>query len=188
MRITGGIARSIPIFAPAGELVRPATDQLREAVYSSIGEVIRGARVLDAFAGTGSYGIEALSRGAASVIFLEQHRGALKALDRNLAALRKSMTAAGATPPTTQVLPSDFFRWRPFERYDVLIADPPYETVRERAVIILEKLRGCAHAEATVILEGPGDFEPPVVEGLDFRKRLGKGSKQPCALIYRVRA
>ncbi|MBQ7332683.1 MAG: RsmD family RNA methyltransferase, partial [Opitutales bacterium] len=64
MRITGGIARGIPLILPARGEIRPAPDYLREAVFSSLGALVGGAAVLDCFAGTGAYSWEALSRGA----------------------------------------------------------------------------------------------------------------------------
>ena len=71
MRITGGKARGIPLASPKGDATRPATDQLREAVFSSLGARIEGAQVADLFAGTGAYGLEAMSRGAIGGIFVE---------------------------------------------------------------------------------------------------------------------
>ncbi len=90
MRITGGRARGIPLHAPRGRETRPATDQLREAVFSSLGPRVEGARVADLFAGTGSYGLEALSRGATSGCFVENNRQALVCLRANLAAVLRS--------------------------------------------------------------------------------------------------
>ena len=72
MRITGGAARGIPLRAPKGPLTRPATDRMREAIFSRLGSRVSQARVADLYAGTGSYGLEALSRGAAQVHFFEK--------------------------------------------------------------------------------------------------------------------
>ena len=74
MRITGGLARSIPLILPKGDAVRPATDALRQAVFSSLAARVAGARFLDLFAGSGAYGLEALSRGASSGVFVEKRR------------------------------------------------------------------------------------------------------------------
>ena len=80
MRITGGRAGGIPLKAPKGNHTRPATDRLRESVFSSLGASIEGCKVADLFAGTGSYGLEALSRGAASSTFFESDHAALNLL------------------------------------------------------------------------------------------------------------
>ena len=72
MRITGGAARGIPLRAPKGSQTRPATDRMREAIFSRLGHRVSQARVADLYAGTGSYGLEALSRGATQVHFFEK--------------------------------------------------------------------------------------------------------------------
>ncbi len=73
MRITGGNARGIEIFVPKKGEIRPATDAIREAVFSSLGELVENSRVLDAFAGTGAYALEALSRGANFAILADKN-------------------------------------------------------------------------------------------------------------------
>src|SRR5215208_3362241 len=84
MRVIAGLAGGIRLVVPEIN-VRPTMDRVKAAIFSSLGEEIIGARVLDLFAGTGSLGIEALSRGAASVLFVEENTGAVAAIERNLA-------------------------------------------------------------------------------------------------------
>ena len=84
MRITSGLARGILLDVPRTDAVRPATDAARQAIFSSLGSAVEGASVLDLFAGTGSYGLEAASRGAAAATFAETDRLALAALRRNI--------------------------------------------------------------------------------------------------------
>jgi len=92
VRITGGQARGIPLAVPRGDAVRPATDALRQALFSSIGaQRVEGARFLDLFAGSGAYGLEALSRGAAGGLFVERDRRTAACLEKNLAAVTKSL-------------------------------------------------------------------------------------------------
>src|SRR3954465_11512303 len=91
MRITGGIARGIPLVVPKGDAVRPATDAMRQAVFSSLGARTVGARFLDLFAGSGADGLEALSRGAAGGVFVEQNAKAVACLRQNIAAVCKSL-------------------------------------------------------------------------------------------------
>lgn len=102
MRITGGAARGIPLKAPAGDAVRPATDAMRQAVFSSLGGVVVNAYFLDLFAGTGGYGLEALSRGAAGGVFIERNAKAAACLRANLTAVRKSLGSArrSSAPPS----------------------------------------------------------------------------------------
>ncbi len=121
MRVVAGALRGRRIESPQSDATRPTTDKVREAVFNSLismGEV-EGARVLDAFAGTGAMGIEALSRGAAHCTFVERDRAALTVLRRNLETLDlgavSTVSSSDAMSPT--VLGGQF---------DIVIADPPY--------------------------------------------------------------
>jgi 16S rRNA (guanine966-N2)-methyltransferase len=127
MRITGGRHRGRPIAAPEGPKVRPTSDRARQAVFNILshgrlaraGSPIAGARVLDAFCGTGAMGLEALSRGAASATFLESDARVLAAAKRNAEALGESGRAtflqADATRPPRATAPCD-----------LVFLDPPY--------------------------------------------------------------
>ena len=90
MRISGGKAKGIPLHVPKGEHIRPATEVNRERLFSSLGESIIQASFLDLFAGTGSYGLEAISRGAQDGVFVENNRKAQSSLKNNLAKVCKS--------------------------------------------------------------------------------------------------
>ena len=79
------------MIAPKGDAVRPATDGLRQAIFSSLGERVVGARFLDLFAGSGAYGLEALSRGAGGGTFVEKNAKAVACLRQNLASVCKSV-------------------------------------------------------------------------------------------------
>lgn len=121
MRVVAGALRGRRIESPQSDVTRPTTDKVREAVFNalmSIG-VVEGARVLDAFAGTGAMGIEALSRGASHCTFVERDRTALSSLRRNieLLALGDVATVLQSDAMSASVLAGDF---------DVVIADPPY--------------------------------------------------------------
>src|SRR2546422_4878742 len=84
MRIIGGEARGRPIRTPAGRETRPALDRVRESVFAILGERLEGASVLDLFAGAGGFGLEAVSRGAHRVVFVERDPAALRVLERNI--------------------------------------------------------------------------------------------------------
>ena len=90
MRISGGKARGIPLRACKAPELRPATEANRERLFSSLGKAVINARILDLFAGTGSYGLEALSRGASRVHFVEKNRKVASALNQNLISVCKS--------------------------------------------------------------------------------------------------
>src|ERR1019366_4190393 len=130
MRISGGVARGIPLVAPKGDAVRPATDGMRQAVFSSLGASVGGGRVLDLFSGSGAYGLEAVSRGAGSGVFVEQNAKAAACVRRNLAAVCKS---AGRDAREFAVLQTDA-RTVPLGGVEVpglVFIDPPYEIIAE---------------------------------------------------------
>src|SRR5512135_1734124 len=94
MRISGGGARGITLVVPKGDAVRPATDGMRQALFSSLGARVVDAHFLDLFAGSGAYGLEALSRGAAGGVFVEQNAKAVACVRQNVAATCKSLRRA----------------------------------------------------------------------------------------------
>lgn len=119
MRVIAGTAGGIPLLAPRTDL-RPTMDRVKAAIFSSLGELVIGANVLDLFAGTGSLGIEALSRGAASAVFVEKDTLAVETLRKNLVKTR--LTGAIQTLDIFSFLD----RLAPPETYDLIFADPPY--------------------------------------------------------------
>ncbi|BCX49801.1 methyltransferase [Haloferula helveola] len=118
VRIIAGTAGRRAIRVPKGE-TRPSTDFVRQALFSILGPRVEEARCLDLFAGSGALGLEALSRGAASCVFVDESRAAERVLGENLAACR----LAGGS-----VVRADVHRWLRRERgiYDLVFADPPY--------------------------------------------------------------
>jgi 16S rRNA (guanine(966)-N(2))-methyltransferase RsmD len=143
MRIIAGSYRSRTLEAPHGLSTRPTSDRLRETLFNVLAPRIRGVAFLDLYAGSGAVGLEALSRGAARVTFVERAPVALKILRGNQARLgigsgvcihAESVNAflRSATRPNP----------RP-ERYDVVFLDPPYDAAQEYAAV-LELLGGAA--------------------------------------------
>jgi 16S rRNA (guanine966-N2)-methyltransferase len=125
LRIIAGEFGGRRIGAPPGHGTRPMLDRVREAVFSTLGDRIDGARVLDLFAGTGSLGLEALSRGALHVSFFERDRRTADVLRANVAALGVETRAKVNLGDAL-----DERRWGD-EPFDVLFLDPPYPFVRE---------------------------------------------------------
>ncbi len=182
MRITGGRARGVPLKVEKGDRVRPATDRMREAVYSSLGPVVEGASVLDLFAGSGAYGLEALSRGAASVVFVEQNRKASTLLLQNLTAVGKSM---GPPSPEAKVFTSDVFAWKSTQRFDLIFIDPPYEIISSKSLFIFQLADQllARSADARICFEHPGGSEL-YAAGWTCRRLLGGKSGQPSMGIF----
>lgn len=140
MRISGGKARGIPLKSSHSKQLRPASDALRQAVFNSLGPLVEEARVLDLFAGTGAYGLEALSRGAASSTFLELDRRTLPSLRMNIQAVTKSCGIAN-TDAVCSIHSVDVFRWQPPEGqfFDLIFCDPPYANIPEWKVPLFSR-------------------------------------------------
>jgi 16S rRNA (guanine966-N2)-methyltransferase len=124
MRVIAGSAGGIRLAVPKRG-VRPTMDRVKAAIFSSLGDAVVDARVLDLFAGTGALGIEALSRGASSVVFVEQDRQSVEIIESNLA-----KTKLKGRVRQRDVF--DFLRHASgAEMFDIVFADPPYERTEE---------------------------------------------------------
>lgn len=123
MRVIAGTAGGVPLLVPKTDL-RPTMDQVRAAIFSALGDRVIGARVLDLFAGTGALGIEALSRGAASVVFVESERRAVETIRRNLDKTR--LAGSAATVQGAEVFAVLTRGWGVAGPFDLVFADPPY--------------------------------------------------------------
>jgi len=119
MRLIAGRARGLPILSPKHD-ARPTTGRAREAIFSKLASRLPGAAVADLFAGSGALGLEALSRGAASAVFVENHRNACEVIRRNI---ESTGFAAEASVRQTDVMGWLRSATGPF---DLIFADPPY--------------------------------------------------------------
>jgi 16S rRNA (guanine966-N2)-methyltransferase len=185
MRISGGAARGIPLQVPPGDDVRPSTNSLRQAVFSSLAARIPGSRFLDLFAGSGAFGLEALSRGATSGAWVEQNPKAVECVRRNLAAVCKSLGRAETGLP---IFACDVFAERVVAEAlpaDLLFADPPfpeYPAILPRLFQLFDLLAQ-GQPDALIVLKLPGHLEP-ALPGWTCFKRLGS-SRQPSAAFFR---
>ncbi len=124
MRVIAGSAGGLALVVP-GKGVRPTMDRVKAAIFSSLGDAIIGARVLDLFAGSGALGIEALSRGAISAVFVEEERQSIAAIEKNLA---KTKLKGGVRQENV----FDFLkRTSANAAYRIIFADPPYEKTKD---------------------------------------------------------
>ena len=187
MRISGGGARGITLAVPKGDAVRPATDGMRQAVFSSLAAYIPGARFLDLFAGSGAYGLEAYSRGAAGGTFVERNARAAECLRRNIAAVSRSLKQAGdevtAVEADALSLPVGIGGLP-----DLIFVDPPYDIIPEVAPLLFAKWSDALPADwgGGIVFEMPGE-QSLEASGWTCRKRLGRGARQPSVALF-VRA
>jgi 16S rRNA (guanine(966)-N(2))-methyltransferase RsmD len=171
MRVIAGSARSILLVAPRDRGTRPITDRVKETLFAILGARVPEAHVLDLYAGSGAIGIEALSRGAASVTFIERGREALAALRANL-----ERTGLGAAARVTAGDVLRLLEAEPARRYQIAILDPPYA---EHAILApLESLVPLLDDDAVVVVKHFWRTEVPPVTGLRIRRvrRFGETS------------
>lgn len=148
MRVIAGSAGGVRLAVPKSG-VRPTMDRVKAAIFSSLGDAITDARVLDLFAGSGALGIEALSRGAASVLFVEEDRQLTDAIEKNLA-----KTKLDGRVRRQEVF--EFLRRSAgTERFQIIFADPPYEKTSPVERLIERLLKSEALAQ---LLEPNGVF------------------------------
>lgn len=174
MRIVGGKYRGRRLDVPKNQAIRPTTDRNRETLFNVLqhgwGDVLQG-RVLDLFAGTGALGLEALSRGASHVHFMDKSRQAVALISRNIANLeveaqtsiqQRDATRIGTAPEV--------------EKFDLVFADPPYgKQFGERAATSLAQ-NGWFASGGLLVLEEQKLKLPTQIEGFDLRDRREMGT------------
>lgn len=165
MRVIAGIRRGATIAAPPGLATRPTGDRVREAAFNLIGAV-EGATVLDLYAGSGALGLEALSRGAASVTFVESDRHACRVISENLAKLRFTgarVTCADAIWTLRQET----------RTYDLVLVDPPYEQWSVLEPKLVAPLARVLAPDGLLVVETGSRVEPVLPLALRTSRRYG---------------
>jgi 16S rRNA (guanine966-N2)-methyltransferase len=153
LRISGGTARGLPIVEPRGHRLRPTSGLVREALFNVIGDRVRGATVLDLFAGTGALGLEALSRGAAHVTFIEAAPAACQAILQSLARAGFANAGTVVRGRLPAALPKDG------RRFDLIFQDPPYgEDAADATLLASGPLLAAA---GTIVYEHGSRYNPP---------------------------
>jgi 16S rRNA (guanine(966)-N(2))-methyltransferase RsmD len=176
MRVIAGQAKGIPLQAVPGAGTRPISDRVKEAVFNILGDDIDGARVLDLFAGTGSVGIEALSRGAGLAVFVEKQHRAAAVIKTNLA---RTHLSAGA-----RVMQADVFKLLagPPEPFDLIyIAPPQYQGLWLKTLQAVDASPGWLAPGGQVVIQiFPKEFQPAELASLELEDRRQYGSTLIC--------
>lgn len=176
MRIIAGEFRGRTILPPEGEATRPITDRVKQSVFDILTPWVEGATVYDCFAGTGSMGLECLSRGSRFATFFEMDRSAIKRLGENLQSLGLS--------ERSKVVAGDIFKWAnssvtPTQKVNLLFLDPPYRFLLEKSQAIKQLALRLAEdhlAEDGIVIfrHDAGDaLELPGLERFDIREYGG---------------
>ena len=158
MRVIAGSHRGRRLSGPQGTVQRPTSDKVREALFSILGAQVPGSRFLDLYAGTGAVGIEALSRGASTVTFVESDPKALQLLQKNLRTCQLLDRAQVRVGQAAAFLERKDWWGDP---YDVLFADPPYAALDELDILIHAWRPGLLSEHATMIIEQDSRTELP---------------------------
>ena len=178
MRVTGGEFCGRNLLVPKTDAIRPTQDRVREALFNILAPEIAGADFLDLFAGSGAVGIEALSRGANRVTFVEQSRRHLDVLKRNLATLKSE--------DRSDVVCADCYRW--IERYagggfSIGFADPPYALGEERGyaqVLAQLAVRGVIRPNGLFVAEMTAVQSPEETPGWELLRDRKYGKTRLC--------
>jgi 16S rRNA (guanine966-N2)-methyltransferase len=154
MRIIGGMVGGTILKVPKGFEVRPTPDLVRQALFNSLGDRVRGARVLELFAGTGALSLESLSRGAA-------HAACIEKAPRHAAFIQQNLAAAKLPPATLDIRVQDVFialrqMAAASQSYDLILADPPYgeKNVGRRSISLAQQLLDDANAPKVLAPDG----------------------------------
>jgi 16S rRNA (guanine(966)-N(2))-methyltransferase RsmD len=155
MRVIAGSRKGHTLVAPRGTETRPTADRVRENIFNLVGP-LDGAKVLDLFAGSGALGIEALSRGAAQAVFVENDRDALRAIERNLEKLRLT----GARVVRGDALFTLAQEAMAGAKYDLVLVDPPYGMLDDIQPRLAHHLPALLAPDGLVVFETDVRSEP----------------------------
>ena len=166
MRVIAGEAKGRNLVVPRGGGTRSATDRIRETLFAIVEPTLEGARVLDLFAGAGTLGIEALSRGASRSTFVERRAEAVKALRRNLATTNFDARSEVVVANVIAYLDS-----RPRGPFDIVFSDPPFADVAiAEATLAHDGLRSAVAPGGLLVARAHGKHLPAVPAFLDVAR------------------
>ena len=164
MRVIAGSARSIPLKTPPGDHTRPTTDRIKETLFNIIQTDIPGCSFLDLFAGSGGIGIEALSRGAAWCVFVENDKAALDCLSENLKKTKLEGKTSVLKQDTFVALTAMEYKYT----FDVIFMDPPYDKDLERRVLEYLTMSKMINEDTLIIFEASLDTDIEYLHDLGY--------------------
>ncbi len=177
MRVTTGRARGRPLKSVPGEVTRPVTERVKQAVFNILADDVLDSAWLDLFAGTGAVGIEALSRGAHSVTFVDQDANAVKTIQANLQATQLGQNA--------RVIRQDAFRYItgfPNATYDfIYVAPPQYKGLWAEALLALDRQPQWLAQDGAIIVQiNPHEYHEMALQNLELVDQRRYGSTMLC--------
>lgn len=164
MRVIAGKARRLLLKTVPGNSTRPTTDQIKETLFNMMQPYLPGSSFLDLFAGSGAIGIEALSRGAARAVFVENDRRACNCIRENLTHTRleeDALLVQGDVLRTLQTM-------QPANRFDIIFMDPPYDRGLEKDVLTILRDSPLADAETLIVVEASNRTDFSYLEVLGY--------------------
>lgn len=165
MRVIAGQARSLKLKTPPGDEVRPTTDRIKETLFNMLAPRIYGCDFLDMFAGSGAIGIEALSRGAQSAVFVESARPSLMCIEENLTHTK----LAGGTVYKSDAVNSVCRLYNDGKRFDIIFMDPPYNNMFEEKVLEQMSRYDILKEDGLIIVEAAVATEFGYLEDLGYK-------------------
>lgn len=168
MQISSGWAKGLQLATPRGDTTRPTAAKVRAAALNMLAPELDGARFLDLFAGSGGMGLEAVSRGAASAVFVDQAAPAIAAVRKNIAEMERRAAAQGLARPSLTVLTgaAPAILTRLTGTFDLIFIDPPYRDVAALAPLLLAALTPFAQTGAVLLFESAASEAPILAQPL----------------------
>ena len=166
MRVIAGTARSLPLKTIDGPETRPTTDRIKETLFNMLQMDVPGCRFLDLYAGSGAIGIEALSRGASKVVFVDKSKACTDVIKANLKFTRLEEDAEVITGGVLETIAALGNR---NERFDIIFMDPPYDHELEKQVLLALQGRSFVDEDTVIIVEASKHTDFSYVEEYGYR-------------------
>ncbi|BCN30474.1 16S rRNA (guanine(966)-N(2))-methyltransferase RsmD [Anaeromicropila herbilytica] len=166
MRVIAGKARRIPLKTIEGMDTRPTTDRIKETLFNMLNPYLADCQFLDLYSGSGAIGIEAISRGASHVVFVENNHLAIECIKSNLSATNLQEAAEIMNTDVINALKSLEAKGKQF---DIIFMDPPYRHLHEKSVLEYLNQSNLVHEDTMIIVEASLDTDFSYLEKLNYQ-------------------